>query len=139
MFELGEKHSDGGSPHKVTGTPLFVAYSLLAGSGNVHTESSHLESLYYSLRHCASGSLPDERVFRDYRSLKQWAASRLGFMSGPEPMQGVPEPMKPFFSDLHHLFWLDMGARNPERECYRSTVTVEEFVRVCIKYGALSV
>ncbi len=124
------QHSDGGSPHQVTGTPLFVAYSLLAGSGNVHTASTHLESLYYSLRHSATGSLPDEQVFCDYRSLRLWAAIRLGFMSGLEPMQGVPEFVKPFLLDLHRLFWPSDGAR------YRSSVTVEEFLEVCKTYGA---
>ena len=128
-MEQGAVHSDGGLPARVTGTPLFVAYSLLAGNSNVHTTSTHMESLYYSIWHSAAGSLPDERAFRLYGNMKDWATARLGTMVGPDPLQGVREDVKPFLWELHQLFWPQHG---PRPQLNRTDVTVQEFVAVCL-------
>ena len=130
----GACHSDGGSARHVTGTPLFVAQSLLEGNSNVHTESSHMESLYYSIWHSAAGSLPDEWAFKNYSTMKMWAAARLGTMLGLDPLLGVREDVKPFLRELHQLFWQRHAAHSYG---YRTDVTVLEFVAVCTKHGAL--
>jgi hypothetical protein len=131
----GETHSGGGAPHMVTGTPLFVAYSLLASGSNEHTVSSHLESLFYSLLYCATGKLLDEDIFKDYsrHRMRLWAAARRGVMEGPNPLRCVPERLEPFFHQLHQLFW---PRQNDHQSYYRADVSVEQFVRVCAEHLA---
>lgn len=140
VHKFPEDNTDGGAPRNLTGTPCFISLSLLEGTQSSHTISTHLESLYLSIRHLVV-PLPDLYVFECYSSVSRWATSRRGCMMKPQKQLAqlsdsdcpIQQQVGQFLESLHGLFWPgneELGYR------YCSQVTAAAFVRVCELYNS---
>lgn len=122
----GDETSPSGRPHRLTGTPLFCAISVLEGQS--HTISSALESLFYSMLYWVSNSrFPD--ALGEPHNTSARAEVRLGQMLSVRPRwhKEIQPVALEFVKALHSLFFASQ---------YNENVTVDQFKSACIRFIA---
>ncbi len=132
MGSSGSSAGSNGLPNilRFTGTLLWAPYSVLCGQP--HTVSSQLDGLFISIAYISMGGLRwPGRYEGPGNNIDDWQALRLQQFSGKQ-MWGrmhIAEQLRPLVEGLHELFWVQGGYLN---RSYRTDVSVEDVVRVCL-------